>query len=92
MHKKYIYIICLILTTASEKAAAQCSGGTTGGPISVTTSWQVLSVAARRYYVFTAISGQAYQFSFCQGGGNASWDTQITLLVDANGVFAGGVQ
>lgn len=69
---------------------SQCSGGSNGGSITPTTSWQTTAVAAGNYYTFNVPAGtcDTYDFSFCQGGGTASFDTQISLRTNAD-VYAG---
>lgn len=69
---------------------SQCSGGANGGSITPTTSWQTTTVEAGKYYTFVVAAGtcDTYDFSFCQGGGSASFDTQLTTRTNAD-VYAG---
>lgn len=64
----------------------QCSGGSSGGAITPTAAWQTITVSAGSYYTFTVSAGtcDTYDFSFCQGGGTASYDSQITMLDNSN--------
>jgi hypothetical protein len=65
---------------------AQCTGGTVAGAITPTLAWQTIPcIKGGEYYTFTANSGEFYTFSFCTGGGSATWDTQITIL-DNSGI------
>lgn len=70
---------------------AQCSGGSGSGAITPTAAWQTITVSAGSYYTFTVSAGTCdnYDFSFCQGGGSASYDSQITILDNSN-VYANG--
>ena len=51
--------------------------------ISPTTSWNTVSgsISSNGYhwYSFTAQADMIYEFSFCAGGGSASWDTYLEL-------------
>lgn len=91
--KKHVYtfILALFLIGLSNgQAAAQCSGGTLAGNISMLTTFQTIGcITGGQYYTFNAIAGSSYLFSFCQGGGTASFDSQITIL-DNTGAYAGG--
>lgn len=84
------YLIYVLFILGSVESFAQCSGGINGGSITPTTTWQTVNVLAGRYYTFTVAAGtcDTYDFSFCQGGGTASYDTQITLRTNTD-VYAG---
>ncbi|HEU4718171.1 MAG TPA: hypothetical protein VFU15_10065, partial [Bacteroidia bacterium] len=71
---------------------AQCSGGTLAGNIVPTTTIQTVTVpSGGSYFTFTGVAGATYMFSFCASeGGSASFDTQLTILDDATGNYAGG--
>jgi len=68
----------------------QCTGGADGGVLAVfTAAYQTTAVTDGNYYTFNAIAGcSTYDFSFCDGGGTASWDTELTIL-DNTGAYAG---
>lgn len=87
----YLCLFCLFALTGFFNALqAQCSGGSSAGSITPTTSFQTIAcVTGGQYYSFSATSGNSYTFSFCQGGGSASYDTQITILSNT-GAYAGG--
>lgn len=69
------------ITLLHHIAPAQCTGGTPAGSISPTLSWQTIPcIKGGEYYTFNAVAGVYYTFSFCNGGGLANWDTQITIL------------
>ena len=67
-----------------------CTGGVNSGLIVPTPVFQTIAcVTGGQYYRFAATAGISYTFSFCQGGGAATWDTQLTIL-DNTGAYAGG--
>lgn len=74
----------------NNSANAQCSGGTNAGTtLFPSSTFQVQNcVMGGEYYEFNTIAGYIYTFSFCQGGGSGTWDTQITIL-DNTGTFVG---
>ncbi|OWY23760.1 hypothetical protein B6N25_03675, partial [Sphingobacteriales bacterium TSM_CSS] len=86
MNKFYqvIWFLSLCLT-ALQELQAQCNINSNifayyAGAITPTTSWQTNTcVFGGDYMSFTATAGQVFNFSFCAGGGNATWDTQITI-------------
>lgn len=67
----------------------QCSGGVSAGALTPTTSWQTIGTLAGRYYTFAATAGNSYQFSYCNGGGAASFDTEITIQTAAGAAIGG---
>lgn len=81
---KNLLFISLILFPV--ELYSQCSGGSNGGAITPTTTWQTVTISAGSYYTFTVSAGSCdtYDFSFCQGGGSASYDTQITIRTNAD--------
>lgn len=83
-------IVLIFAFSFSSFLKAQCSGGLSGGVLTPTlnTSWQAQAVTGNMYYTFSAVAGSSYAFSFCQGGGFASNDTQLTIL-NAAGVSMG---
>jgi hypothetical protein len=94
---KLIFTVLLFFSISSLSLVAQCSGGTSGGALAPapTASFQTNTVQGGKYYTFTvpaftACTTYTYTFSFCAAdGGNASYDTQITIL-DNSGTYAGG--
>jgi hypothetical protein len=81
---KFSFIIAIFLisifTFSVNEVKAQCSGGNFVTNITPTASWQTMSVNTYTYYTFTAsYSGQLFIFSFCQGGGSTSIDTQLEV-------------
>ena len=65
------------------------SAGIAQAAITPTAVWQTVNCRAGRYKPFAATAGIAYSFSFCQGGGTATWDTELSINNNA-GAFAGG--
>ncbi|MDD3859887.1 MAG: SprB repeat-containing protein, partial [Bacteroidales bacterium] len=73
-------ILSALLFGLSNKASAVCSGATSAGALSPNGSWQTVSVSTHRYYTFVSTyPGETFIFSFCQGGGTNSVDTQIEI-------------
>lgn len=83
-------LLCfLALLIFPRISTAQCSsaGSTNAGAITPTTSWQTVTRAAgnKFYYTFTATACQTYTFSFCQGGGSATYDPELTITDNTAG-------
>lgn len=74
-------IVCIVLLILSNlQVQAQCTGGSNGGSITPTNSWNTTSVRGQYYYSFSATAGYTYYFSFCGAdGGSSSYNTQITI-------------
>lgn len=71
-----------------ETAYAQCFGGTFTGTINPTTTFQTIPcITGGQYYNFNAVAGNLYTFTFCNNGGSATFDTEITIL-DNTGLVA----
>ena len=81
--------ILLLLTCFFVDLKAQCTGGTALGTVTPTAAWQTLCIQGGQYSSFSATQGTTYIFSFCQGGGSATWDTQITILDNAGAIVSG---
>lgn len=81
--------ILLLITCFFVDLKAQCSGGTSFGTITPTASWQTQCIQGGQYASFAATQGTTYTFSFCQGGGSSSFDTQISILDNAGVNVAG---
>lgn len=64
--------------------ALSCTGGTSAGVLTPTTSYQTVNLVNGNYYSISVVSCDSYTFTFCDNGGSASYDTQITIL-DAAG-------
>ena len=75
----------LLLTCFFVDLKAQCSGGTSVGSITPNAAWQTVCIAGGTYRTFNATMGTTYTFSFCQGGGVATFDTEMTILDHASG-------
>jgi gliding motility-associated-like protein len=89
--KLFIIFGYLILSWVfiSFDAKADCSGGNLAGNLTITSSWQTTTCNTYNYYTFTAsFPGQSFIFSFCQGGGSSSLDTQLEVH-DNTGVSTG---
>jgi hypothetical protein len=66
---------------------AQCTGGTSFGSITPTTTFQTIPcIRGGQYYTFNAVAGTSYTFSCCSGGGSSSFDSQLTILTNAGAV------
>jgi len=79
----------LLLSWFFADVKAQCTGGTLASAVTPTASFQTVCVPGGQYITFNATAGTTYTFSFCQGGGSATFDTQITIL-DNSGVAVAG--
>lgn len=79
------YVILIVFSSLSNYAFNQCSGGTLSGTLTPTAGYQTVSVNNGNYYNVNVSCGSSYNFTFCSDGGNAAWDTQITIL-DNTGV------
>ncbi len=74
------YVILIVFSSLSNYAFNQCSGGTLSGTLTPTAVYQTVSVTNGNYYNVNVSCGSSYNFTFCSDGGNAAWDTQITIL------------
>ena len=86
---KKLLIIFLLATASVGAAWGQCTGGTSAGAITPTAVFQTVAINSGTYRTFAATAGVTYLFSFCQGGGSAGFDGQLTMLNNA-GAFAAG--
>ena len=82
--KKNAFLIFVIFILTQNITYGQCSGGVAGANIAPTSTWQTVSVSSGTYYSFNAVAGGVYTFTFCQGGGGASYDTYISIETTAN--------
>lgn len=63
-----------------NESKAICTGGNHAGNLVPNESWQTINVNTYTYYTFTPIYvGQTITFTFCQGGGSTSIDTQLEI-------------
>lgn len=91
---KHIYIIlsALALSLFNHKGFSQCNSsiGINSGTLVPTAAYQTkTSVNAGNYYIVNVSTCNSYTFTFCQGGGSAGFDTQITIT-DLSGVPIAG--
>lgn len=93
--KKYLFFAFFI--GLFIKQSAQCTGGSSGGALNPvpSTSYQTMNCPAGNYYYTFVVPASAcypqYDFSFCSSeGGNASFDTQITILDNTGTAVSGG--
>jgi hypothetical protein len=85
LKQKVFFAILFIIGLSINSVYSQCSGGNIAGSIAITSSWQTINVDTYSYYTFTAgFAGQNIIFTFCQGGGSSSVDTQLEVH-DENG-------
>jgi hypothetical protein len=80
--------IFLLALLAGTEVMAQCTGGIAQAAITPTAAWQTVNSRAGRYKPFNATAGLTYVFSYCQGGGSATWDTELSIN-DNLGNYAG---
>lgn len=77
--------ISLLLFGQISTVSAQCAGGGTYiANLTMLPDFQTVSVNAGERFTFDAYANITYIFSFCQGGGATSMDTQIEIC-DQNG-------
>ena len=91
---KCLVLLCLWFSIW-QSTQGQCSGGTNSGALSPAPSgtFQTMGVSDGNFYTFTVgtvtgCSFPTYTFTFCSNGGNASYDTQITILDNSGTVQA----
>lgn len=68
----------------SVSYAVACTGGTASGTLIPTASYQTIASKNGRSYTVNVTACNQYEFTFCNGSGSATFDTQITIL-DATG-------
>lgn len=90
MKRLLLLITCLLMLSIPD-VSAQCTGGTSAGSITPTTSWQsVTGLTGKPYYSFAAIAGYRYYFSFCPAdGGNSTKDTELSINTSTGIMVAG---
>ncbi|MGC9332442.1 MAG: hypothetical protein ACP5DZ_11310, partial [Bacteroidales bacterium] len=72
--------IAIIFSVMPLLMSAQCGGGGTNqGSLSMLPDFQTISVNSGDRYTFQAYAWITYIFSFCQGGGNNTIDTQLEI-------------
>lgn len=55
------------------------------GTLTPTAGYQTVNTSNGDYWVINVNCGDTYNFNFCNNGGTATWDTQITIL-QTNGI------
>jgi hypothetical protein len=94
--KKIYFLGLFSLLWFSKSGYAQCTGGVSGGAITPapTSAYQTMNCPSGDFYytfVVPASCFPTYDFSFCSAdGGNASFDTQITILDNTGVAVSGG--
>lgn len=74
---RYLLILTAALSACFHGTA--CTGGTNAGTLTPGTAYSTTPVTSGHYFVINAVCGYTYTFSFCNGGGSATFDTQITI-------------
>lgn len=72
-------LLILLLTQFVWGDLLSCTGGTNAGTLNPTASFATATVNSGQYFTINAVCGYTYTFSFCNGGGSATFDTQITI-------------
>jgi hypothetical protein len=97
LHKlaKLLLVLGLIPMLSGVVKAQGCTAAAptvNAGSITPTISWQTIPcVRAGEYYVFNAVAGERFTFSYCiMGGGAYGYDTELTMLYHATGLYANG--
>lgn len=74
------FLLVFILLASSLRIFAVCTGGNNAGSIEPQAHWQTMNVNTYTYYTFLAsFENEVFVFSFCQGGGSNSIDTQLEV-------------
>ena len=90
MKKLLLFVVLLFFSAIIANAQCNSSSGVNSGTLVPTSSFQTVgSVSAGNYYIVNVSTCNSYTFSFCQGGGSAGFDTQITVT-DLAGVPISG--
>ena len=77
--------IISVLSLTQVLACGFDGNETNAGTLTPTGAYQtVTNVANGNYYVINVNCGDTYNFNFCNNGGTAGWDTQLTIL-ETNG-------
>ena len=91
--KLLISLFIIFNVILQQDAFAQCTGGVAAGSIAPAAAWQstgTVNIDGGKYKTFAATAGNSYSFSFCAAdGGSSTYDTQITILSDATGIWVG---
>jgi len=79
--KLLLAIISIVLFATESKACVFDGNETFAGTLTPTVAYQtVTNVSNGDYFTLNAICGNTYNFNFCNNGGGAAWDTQISIL------------
>ncbi|MDD2387864.1 MAG: hypothetical protein PHP52_13890, partial [Bacteroidales bacterium] len=91
MRKFLLFLMSIfLLLSISSKTFAVCSGATSAGALNPNTNWQTITPSTHTYYTFdAAYAGETFVFSFCDGGGSNSLDTQLEIYTNAGVPVAG---
>lgn len=74
-----------ILFSVSTTFACTFNGNeNNAGTVNPTVGYQTINTTSGDYFIVDVNCGDTYNFNFCNNGGTASWDTQLTLL-ETNG-------
>lgn len=77
--------VSAILFSSSTLLACPFDGNeTNAGTLTPTAAYQTISTSNGDYWVINVNCGDTYNFNFCNNGGTATWDTQLTIL-ETNG-------
>ncbi len=83
-------VLTTLMFSINNKVFAVCTGATLAGALSPNGAFQTVSVNTHTYYTFVATyPGETFIFSFCQGGGTNSVDTQLEVYNNAGVAVAG---
>lgn len=81
--KKFLLLTLTTLQLATFNATSQCTtlgGFTSQGTLTPTTAYQTVVTQGGRYFSVNVTACRDYEFTFCNDGGTASFDTEITVL------------
>jgi hypothetical protein len=76
-----ITIVSTLLFSLNGSACTFDGNQTFAGTLTPTAGYQTqANVSNGDYFTVNVVCGNTYNFNFCNNGGGASWDTQITIL------------
>ncbi len=86
-----LWFIFFSIETTAQCSLSNNTQAVNLGTITPTATWQTTEcVTGGDYFSFAAIAGFQYNFTFCNNGGSASWDTELSINT-SDGVGVTGI-